>query len=84
MFRSAALSQKAALQLPFAAATPLCENGFQESPQTFLKPEILNDFPLKMPKANAAGILNRLARWKSAFLARSFRQVCLDFPLKLC
>ena len=49
---------------------PFCENGFQESPQTFLKPEILNDFPLKMPKAHAAGILNRLARWKSAFLAR--------------
>ena len=47
---------------------PSRENEFQESPQTFLKPEILNDFPLKMPKAHAAGILNRLVWWEAHFL----------------
>ena len=30
---------------------PSCENGFQESPQTFLKPEIKIIFPLNMRKA---------------------------------
>ena len=30
---------------------PTCEKGFQESPQTFLKPEIKNNFPLNMARA---------------------------------
>ena len=29
---------------------PSCENGFQESPQTFLKPEIKITFPLNMAR----------------------------------
>ena len=40
VLRSAALSQKAALQMPFAATTPTCENGVQKRPQAFLYPEI--------------------------------------------
>ena len=38
--RSAALSQKAALKLPFFSTTPACENGVQKRPQAFLNPEI--------------------------------------------
>ncbi len=40
VLRSAALSQKAALQMPFAATTPTRENGVQKRPQAFLYPEI--------------------------------------------
>ncbi|MEE0357999.1 MAG: hypothetical protein UDS56_00430, partial [Faecalibacterium prausnitzii] len=38
-----------------------CENGISERPQAFRYPEIQNHFPLKMPRAQAEGILNRPA-----------------------
>ena len=47
--------------MPFSVATPPRENGFQNRPQAFLKPENINILPLNMRKANAARILNRLA-----------------------
>ena len=37
-----------------------CENGVQESPQTFLNPEIKIIFPLNMARAQAETIPNRL------------------------
>ena len=61
-----------------------CENGFQESPQTFLKPEISNDFSAENAQSARGGHSKSSRPVESAFLARSFRQVCLDFPLKLC
>ena len=63
---------------------PSCENGFQESPQTFLKPEISNDFSAENAQSARGGHSKSSRPVESAFLARSFRQVCLDFPLKLC
>ena len=35
-----------------------CENGVQESPQTFLNPEIKIIFPLNMARAQAEAIQN--------------------------
>ncbi|MEF2763088.1 MAG: hypothetical protein U0N39_07535, partial [Faecalibacterium prausnitzii] len=59
--RRAALSKKAARQLPFSSTTPLvkmqCRSVRRRSGIALLK--II--FPLNMPKAHAAGILNRLA-----------------------
>ena len=40
---------------------PSCENGFQESPQTFLKPEIINNLSAEYAQSNAEGIPNRHA-----------------------
>ena len=40
---------------------PSCENGGQESSQTFLSPEIQNILPLNMARAHAAAILDGLA-----------------------
>ena len=40
---------------------PSCENGGQESPQTFLSPEIQNILPLNMARAHATVILDGLA-----------------------
>ena len=61
-----------------------CENGFQESPQTFLKPEISNDFSAENAQSARGGHSKSSRPVESAFFARSYRQVCLDFPLKLC
>ncbi len=38
---------------------PSCENGFQESPQTFLKPEIINNSSAIDVQSAAEHILNR-------------------------
>ena len=45
--RSAALSQKAALRMPFSATTT-CENGIPERPQTLRYSEIINSFFLSL------------------------------------
>ena len=63
---------------------PSRENGFQESPQTFLKPEILNDFSAENAQSARGGHSKSSRLVGSAFFARPCRQVCLDFPLKLC
>ena len=59
--RSAALSQKAALHLPFPAATPPRENGIAERPQTLRYSEIINILSAIYAQSNAARILNRPA-----------------------
>ena len=47
---------------------PSRENGFQESPQTFLKPEIINNSSAIDVQSAAEHILNRLVRWEAHFL----------------
>ena len=50
---------------------PSCENGFQESPQTFLKPEIKITIPLNMARAQAEAIQNRPAGRKVIFFPKN-------------
>ena len=57
----------------FLATTPSRENGVQESPQTFLNPEIKIIFPLNMARAQAEAIPNCPTR----------RQVVLLRPCQL-
>ena len=59
--RSAALSQKAALHLPFPVATPPRENGIAERPQTLRYSEIINILSAIYAQSNAARISNRPA-----------------------
>ena len=56
--RSAALSQKAALQMQFGVTTPPVKMRL-ERPAGRDKREIKNNFPLNMPRAQAEGIFNR-------------------------
>ena len=58
--RSAALSQKAALQLPFAVTTPLVKRRLERSAERD-KREIINNFSAKYAQSNAEGISNRPA-----------------------
>ena len=59
--RSAALSQKAALHLPFPFTTPSRENGIAERPQTLRYSEIINILSAIYAQSNAERILNRPA-----------------------
>ena len=43
--------RRTAAGLPVSRYAPSCENGGQESPQTFLSPEIQNILPLNMARA---------------------------------
>ena len=61
MFRSAALSQKAALQMQFWVTTPLRENSVWSAPQSATNAKFKIIFPLKMARAQAEAILNRPA-----------------------
>ena len=49
---------------------PSGENGFQESPQTFLKPEISNDFSAENAQSARGGHSKSSRPVESAFLAR--------------
>ena len=57
--RSAALSQKAALQMPFASTTPPVKMRLERSAERD-KREIKIIFPLKMARAQAEALANRL------------------------
>ena len=57
--RSAALSQKAALQMPFPSTTPSRENGIAERPQALRYPEIINILSAIYAQSNAERIQNR-------------------------
>ena len=59
--RSAALSQKAALHLPFPFTTPPRENGIAERPQALRYPEIINILSADYGQSKAEAILNRPA-----------------------
>ena len=58
MFRSAALSQKAALQMPLAVTTPPVKMRLERSAERD-KREIINNLSLNHAQSNAEGILNR-------------------------
>ena len=57
--RSAALSQKAALQMPFAATTPPVKMRLERSAERD-KREIKNNFSAEYAQSNAERIQNRL------------------------
>ena len=78
MFRSAALSQKAALQLPFAAATPPVKMRLERSaelvgakPLHLLTPQTA--LPLKSPTGAFIAALRKRGRSKREIINNSFR-----------
>ena len=76
--RSAALSQKAALQMPFAVTTPSVKKSGSETPAGVSEPQIIIIFfPLKMRRANAERILNRPA------LGQAFSEGLLRSTLRM-
>ena len=59
MFRSAALSQKAALQMPLAVTTPPVKMRLERSAERD-KREIINNSSAKYVQSEAADISNRI------------------------
>ena len=60
---------------------PSCENGFQESPQTFLKPEIKITIPLNMDRAQRRPFKIVPLDGKSYFFQRTHKK-CLTGQIK--
>ena len=70
-FRSAALSQKAALQLPFFVTTPPVKMEHRSVRRRSGVPKYKIIFPLNMRKANAERIPNRPTQKAAAALSRA-------------
>jgi len=70
-FRSAALSQKAALQLPFSVTTPPVKMEHRSVRRRSGVPKYKIIFPLNMVRAPAETILNRPTQKAAAALSRA-------------
>ncbi|MDY2784140.1 MAG: hypothetical protein SOV03_01080, partial [Faecalibacterium sp.] len=78
--------RKGKRQLPFPAASLLCEKGISERPQTLRNSETINNPSLNYAQSNAERILNRSPAGEPAFhcflhSAQTFLQsLCNDVP----
>ena len=79
--------RKGKRQLPFPAASLLCEKGISERPQTLRNSETINNPSLNYAQSNAERILNRSPAGEPAFhcflhSAQTFLQsLCNDVPI---